>query len=313
MAAETDTVEIEPIAEGNTGTSARRRHNDQLVRWAFTLFLTEQTVGIEFSTASTALTEYLGEYAKEYYYQLEKAPSTNKLHFQGCMTLKCRMSMKQVVDAMGGAGIHVEPCRNWSASKKYCQKEDTRVQGPWSHDHAPTRFEHALQATQLRPWQQYMLELLQQPPDDRHVMWVYDQMGGNGKTAFALYMYDNYGAGIYNTGKDADIAYAYHGEKIVIFDFMRSRDHVSYQTLESMKNGFLFSGKYESKGKRFNPPHVLCFANWLPAHEMLSADRWIIWKLDNNTLTKETTEDPGMNDVDEIVNVSSDPQFDGFN
>ena len=48
------------------------------------------------------------------------------------------------------------------------------------------------------------------------------------------------------------------------------------KTIESIKNGLVFSGKYEGAQLIFNRPHVICFSNSLPDTTMMSADRWKI-------------------------------------
>jgi len=70
--------------------------------------------------------------------------------------------------------------------------------------------------------------------------------------------------------------------KVVIFDFPKSREFsISYDAIESIKNGFYFNGKYESKQVMGNCPHVICFANSPPCMEMLSKDRWKITEIIN--------------------------------
>ena len=57
---------------------------------------------------------------------------------------------------------------------------------------------------------------------------------------------------------------------------------MSYSAIESLKDGLLFSGKYEGGVKLFPPPHVVIFANFLPDMTKLSIDRWDIHTLLNN-------------------------------
>jgi len=49
-----------------------------------------------------------------------------------------------------------------------------------------------------------------------------------------------------------------------------------------LKDGVVFSGKYEGGARLFPPPHVIIFANFLPDFTKLSADRWVIRTLLNN-------------------------------
>ena len=62
-------------------------------------------------------------------------------------------------------------------------------------------------------------------------------------------------------------------------------EQINYQVMESIKNGRVFSAKYESKMKVFDPPHVICFANFEPKREAMSADRWAIVDLEAPVLS----------------------------
>ncbi|KAK3106199.1 hypothetical protein FSP39_014912 [Pinctada imbricata] len=63
----------------------------------------------------------------------------------------------------------------------------------------------------------------------------------------------------------AHFAYAYQEEPMVVFDYVRDdAEHINYALLEQLKNGMLFSSKYQSRVKRFKPVKVCCFANFDP-------------------------------------------------
>lgn len=64
-------------------------------------------------------------------YQLEKCESSGRLHLQGCIKFKVPIRMPQAKSFLGVQDAHLEVCRDWEASKRYCTKEDTRVEGPW--------------------------------------------------------------------------------------------------------------------------------------------------------------------------------------
>ena len=122
-----------------------------------------------------------------------------------------------------------------------------------------------------------MVETLEKEPHPREVIWYNDPIGHTGKTFMSKYLTLYKNAIRLENGKSADIKFAYQGERIVIFYLCRSQmDHFNYEALESMKNGLIFSPKYESKTKIFDIPHVLVFANWLPDQSKLSEDRWNI-------------------------------------
>lgn len=128
----------------------------------------------------------------------------------------------------------------------------------------------------LRPWQQITLKKLAEQ-NDRQVTWVYDPKGNMGKSWLASYLLQGGNAYIIEGGKRADIAHAYNYEDTVVFDFTRSQEEqVNYSTIESFKNGRLFSSKYESIMKIFKPAKVLCLSNFFPDKSKLSLDRWQI-------------------------------------
>jgi len=124
------------------------------------------------------------------------------------------------------------------------------------------------------PYQQTLLDLVDEEPDSRSVYWVYDSVGNHGKTFLSKYFVDAKGAFYTNGGKSVDLAYAYNGEGIVIFDYVRdSEEYVGYGVIEQLKNGIAMSTKYESITKRFKIPHVIVMANFKPTAGKFSEDR----------------------------------------
>lgn len=134
-----------------------------------------------------------------------------------------------------------------------------------------------------RPWQAHTLDFLAGPPDDRHIVWVTDTRGGNGKSRLAHHLVRSHGATLLE-GKVADMAYMYNRERIVIIDIARcvceNVRHL-YAFAEKLKNGQLVSTKYESKLKVFDPPHVIFFSNTSWEREFWTNDRVIEVDLNN--------------------------------
>lgn len=127
------------------------------------------------------------------------------------------------------------------------------------------------------PWQEAVINMVNEEPNSREILWVYDNVGNTGKTHLCRYLVDHKGAFYTTNGKGADISYAYQGQGIVCFDFSRdTEERVNYSIIEQIKNGILFSPKYESGQKRFNHPHIIVMANFMPDRSKLSADRWVI-------------------------------------
>lgn len=132
--------------------------------------------------------------------------------------------------------------------------------------------------------QQKIIDYVNSPTHDREIYWVYDPKGGTGKTDLANHLISNNGFLVFGNAKTADVALAWNGEN-VIFDYSRSQqDHINYGVIEDVKNGRIFSGKYQSCVKLYARPKVLVFANFLPDFSKMSSDRWRVSEVTNNYL-----------------------------
>lgn len=153
---------------------------------------------------------------------------------------------------------------------------------------AMLQFRQADSAPKLPPfvpmygWQEGVIDMVNEPPHDRQILWVYDAFGNSGKTYLARYLRQERGAFYCNGGKGIDICYAYDCEPIVIFDYVRdAKEFVNYGVIEQIKNGILTSSKYESRTKIFATPHVLVFANFAPELTKFSSDRLVVIELNS--------------------------------
>lgn len=144
----------------------------------------------------------------------------------------------------------------------------------------------------LYKYQQFILNILKEEPDDRLIYWFYEKKGNVGKSAFTKLLCSKYGAVILS-GKGSDMKYgivSYMNKgigkiapKIVIFDIPReSLNYLSYVGIEEVKNGCFFSSKYESEMVIYNNPHIVIFANSLPEINKVSHDRWKIYKINDD-------------------------------
>lgn len=226
----------------------------------------------------------------EYAFQLEKGES-GTIHYQGTLRYKNPREFESVRKIIKGA--HFEESRNWRRGANYCVKVETRIGTPHTNIEwlkIPKAYIIEKPNITLRPWQERIMEIIKEKPDDRTVYWVYDKVGNSGKTVFAKWLKLTYPKRVfYVCGKANDMKFLMttrikedeiEDSFVIIMDLPRSvEDHVSYQGLEELKNGFFFSGKYESKETMYNPPHLFVFANFKPAEEKLSRDRWDVWEL----------------------------------
>lgn len=212
--------------------------------------------------------------SRKYVCQLEKGEAGGTIHIQGYVDFERKVRpLSEIKDSR----YHWEKCRDIKRSVEYCSKVDTRLDGPWG-PLAPYTF----QLKSLRDWQAELLKVAEGEPDDRSVYWITDKVGGQGKTQFCKHLVMNMPGCLYLSGKAADIKYAISEYiaaggrlRVALFDFPRTLENfVSYEAIESIKNGIFFSGKYESNMQVFKPPHVFCFANFEPMLDNLSRDRW---------------------------------------
>lgn len=136
-------------------------------------------------------------------------------------------------------------------------------------------------------WQTSLENTLNDRPDPRKVLWYFDNIGASGKSYFAkqFRLRDGGRPYICTGGKYADIYYAYSRQSVVIFDWPRSQEEAfPYSVVETFKNGYFLSTKYESTAVYFDPPHVVVFSNFYPDKSKLSLDRWDIHLIDNTLL-----------------------------
>ena len=65
-------------------------------------------------------------------YQLERAPTTGILHYQGYVEFKRSTKMGGVKKALGSDTVHLEPRQGTrDQARGYCMKEESRIDGPY--------------------------------------------------------------------------------------------------------------------------------------------------------------------------------------
>lgn len=133
-----------------------------------------------------------------------------------------------------------------------------------------------------KEWQQQLLDLLSEEPDDRTIYWVTDTTGNSGKSRLTKHLMLEHGAMVLN-GKVADMQHGFYKRacagkvpSIVVFDISRAAaeysDHL-YTMAENIKSGFFFSPKYDGDDCVFDSPHVVFMANRSWDRNKFSHDR----------------------------------------
>ena len=139
-------------------------------------------------------------------------------------------------------------------------------------------------------WQTEIMDIIQEKPDERTIHWFWEDKGNVGKTSLCKYLVIKHGA-LMLTGKSNDmyrmISKFPDKNKLFIVDCPRSQqDYINYDAIEQIKNGFIFSGKYNGVQLVFNYPHVIVFANIPPDESKMSQiDRWNVRFIERDELT----------------------------
>ncbi len=225
------------------------------------------------------------KFCKSYVFQEELGKTTKTRHLQGYMELisKKRLTALKKWNKL----IHWEAARNNDACEEYCNKLETR-NGRCFWKNVIIRPKDPLNTVRLYDWQKNIMDMLKTEPDGRTINWYYDLKGNCGKTSLARHICLNYPA-LYIQGKANDIKYAiknWNGQlHMAILGIPRTYEQfVSYDAIESILDGIMFSGKYESGMTIFDPPHVIVFANFKPDLSKCSKDRWNVVELGGTIL-----------------------------
>lgn len=136
-------------------------------------------------------------------------------------------------------------------------------------------------------WQRELVEQLDEEPDDRSIRFIVDPEGNNGKSWMCRYFKNKYPekTQILQIGKRDDLAHALDPRKsLILFDIpRRGMEYLQYNVLEMLKNGEVFSPKYDSGCKSFPRCHVVVFCNESPDMNAMTLDRYKITRISQNT------------------------------
>lgn len=225
---------------------------------------------------------------KEFVFGEEYGKSGDTPHLEGYIWFEKKTEFHIIQDLFQFSDLQPSNKARMKAGVKYCVKEGNQI---FTNIKIPKPLVK-VQYEMLRPQQQLIVDLFKEdehPIFGRYLYWFWEKQGNWGKSFTCLHLIDYCGA-IVVQGKNNDILYGVkdyfdkHGEvpRLIIFDVPRvNQNHVSYQAIESIKNGAFYSSKYEGGMARFNKPHIICFSNEMPELGSLSLDRWKILNLKN--------------------------------
>lgn len=204
-------------------------------------------------------------------------------HLQGYMEFK---SMKKWSTICNGCDSFNRAWSNKAKGKLEENYDYTSKEGDYYHGGFNIEKMKYKVNIELYEWQQKIAEELKEKPNDRTINWVWEPKGGAGKTTFQKWIFTNYSNVVVLSGRAADMKNAIiefvktndETPDIVLINIPRSvdQDFVSYEGIESIKDMFFYSGKYEGGMICGANPHVYIFANEQPKINKLSKDRWNI-------------------------------------
>lgn len=257
----------------------------QAKKWSWTLFYDNDQI-IE------DLQKTFRKLGSKWIFGAETCPSTKKKHLQGYVEFGKKIRPLENAD-LKGYKFHWEPARSDSIiNSKYCSKDGI----VYYYGIPPV---YPVEDKLLNPdlffdWQKELSKIPDSRPDPRAIYWIWEPNGGVGKSSFVDWLIHAKGA-VVLSGKNNDVLFcaANHESSFYVYDVPRcNENHVSYQSLEQIKNGTYMSAKYESAPIQRYYPHLIIFANTPPDRGAMSADRWRIGEIINKKIKWEVTEKP---------------------
>jgi len=237
------------------------------------------------------------------------APDTGTPHIQGAGILNNARHLTAMRAHFLPAQVFIKPMKDKAPYYKalsYPILDDKKSNKPggkmdmfgWKIKEEQPPLEDPLAGLTYLPWQQKVVDILNTTADRRHIYWIYDPIGSSGKSDLSTHLADK---GMIHpvSGSHEHVLYIIQQAvmrkewiKALVYDLPRTHRQVCYESMEMMKNGDFISTKYEGGRVRYNRPHMFIFSNNLPNTTKLSADRWRIFQIDDQT--KDMTELKGL-------------------
>lgn len=273
---EIEQIEQDRDGAGNTDKSApeKKKQGIQCKYWCFTYnnYVLEQIEQLD---------QVFKNEADWFVFQEEIGDSGTE-HLQGVI---CFKKKKRLTECRGiwDKAIHWEATKSVKSSVAYCSKcESKKIDGKrWVYN---INIPEEIKLNDIYGWQLEVIEIIKEIPDKRNIYWFWEPMGSMGKSELCKYLVVKHNA-LMLSGKGSDafhmISKFPHKRNLLIYDLPRSFSKSSFDwgAIECVKNGLIFSGKYESNQCVFNSPHIFIFANcppWGEENEYWSKDRLIV-------------------------------------
>lgn len=285
----------------SVGPIRKRTHGTYLAVWCFTISNYDpDREEKEFRMNQLIIHDFCKRYAKKFSYSLEEGSITVRLHYQGWISLNERKTPEQAtvlfhrgMDCFQGGEIRISPAMgdgNEVFNRKYCEKGPTHVDGPWRDDTANEMLSRArkiITKEMLYPWQAAFADLVCLTPDDKTIYWVYEPVGGAGKSTLKDYLVKNknFGsAGLMDHRKTMTWIYQNQSKFGFLFDLTRTPGKYAdlpglMQAAEDIKGGMIKKTEYKLEECELPLVQVVIFSNNLPKIGYLSAHRLKIYRV----------------------------------
>lgn len=247
------------------------------------------------------LIKFCRYYGKEWEFQREVGESTGYEHFQGYISLQKKHRESEIKAKIQSEGYkipeYMKPASDIQATKLYCKKNLTRVEGPWNHTteeiYIPRQYRGKLE--KLYPFQKHIFDTANEF-NDRDINMIYCPHGNIGKSTIAA-LCELFAKGIdLPPVNDADkliqsccdIAKALNvrDPTPIFIDLPRAmnKDRLNgiYTAIEQIKKGKLYDLRYTYKVHWIDSPQIWVFSNIEPDLDLLSLDRWKIWEVNTD-------------------------------
>ena len=238
--------------------------------------------------------------AKRYVFQKEQGDG-GLIHYQGRLSLiKKRRKFEALKLFKEPKPNYFEPTTNpeyFKGDAFYQMKLDTRIDGPWTDkDEIPvmTKQLSLFLKWELRPFQKRIIEEAQEF-DMRKINLIWDTTGNCGKSMLSEYMEYKGLAEEVPSFRLMDDIFQWVATRPIkqcyIVDMPRGmkKDKLGdfYSGIEVIKNGVAYDKRYTAKKIRFDRPRIFVFTNTLPMLDLMSKDRWVIWKINKDYEVEE--------------------------
>jgi len=252
------------------------------------------------------VSQILDEFLDQWVFQLECGGKEGKPHYQCRGIIDPAQMTETMITLFECRGydrrdITFLPESNNSIAQGgltfYVMKDDTRQEGPWYDSTFRPKKKVAYEGKDLecmkqpRPFQQAIMNMIAKPPNDRDMVWWFNQSGCAGKSKLMKYLrftnpdFARVPMGSATQIKTSVIEKGPHTAYMVDLPRVRGSDERQqelFSALEEIKNGWVESPMYgKSAELLMEPPHIHIFSNELPNLTFASMDRWKIYVIED--------------------------------